>query len=92
MRVIGNPYVEERERDPDSILPFPQQMAQSVRAGVFGYAGGEAVEVERTCMPSGQGIGGIDEILPAAEIVRRVVAEAKETIARLDALASGKGG
>jgi len=92
MRVISNPYVEERERDPDSILPFPDQLLASGRAGIFGYAAGESVDVERTCMPSGQGIGGIHEILPAAEIVRRVVAEAEETIARLGELATRSAG
>jgi enoyl-[acyl-carrier protein] reductase II len=92
MRVISNPYVEERERHPESILPFPQQLVQSSQAGIFSYAGGESVDVERTCMPAGQGIGGIHEILPAAEIVRRVMAEAEETIARLGGLVSGKTG
>jgi enoyl-[acyl-carrier protein] reductase II len=86
MRVIGNSYVEERDRDPDSILPFPAQMVASAQAGVFSFGGGEQVDPERTCMPSGQGIGGIEEILPAAEIVRRVVAEAEETIERLTGL------
>jgi enoyl-[acyl-carrier protein] reductase II len=89
MRVILNPYVEERERDPDSILPFPQQLTASARAGVISYAGGEDVDVERTCLPSGQGIGAINEILPAGEIVRRVVAEAEETIGRLGGVVSG---
>jgi NAD(P)H-dependent flavin oxidoreductase YrpB (nitropropane dioxygenase family) len=41
------------------------------------------VDLERTCMPSGQGVGGIEEILPAAEVVRRVVEEAQQTIDRL---------
>ena len=92
MRVIANPYVEERERDPDSILPFPQQLEASARAGIFSYAGGEPVDPERTCMPSGQGVGGILEILPAGEIVRRVVAEAEETIARLGGVVAGGAG
>lgn len=88
MRVISNPYVEERERDPDSILPFPEQLGESVRLGNLSYGGGEEVDFERTCLPSGQGVGGIDEILPAAEIVRRVVEEAEDTIARLNGIVS----
>lgn len=87
MRVISNRYVDERERDPSSMLPFPAQMAASMRSGLLGYAGGEEVDLDRTCMPSGQGVGGIDEILPAAEIVRRVVEEAKRVIARLGEVA-----
>jgi len=88
MRVIRNPYVEERERDPDSILPFPEQLGESMRVGTLTYGGGEEVDLERTCMPSGQGVGGIDEILPAAEVVRRVVEEAEETVARLSGIVS----
>jgi NAD(P)H-dependent flavin oxidoreductase YrpB (nitropropane dioxygenase family) len=38
-------------------------------------------------MPAGQGIGGTTEILPAVEIIDRMVREARETIQRLGALA-----
>jgi NAD(P)H-dependent flavin oxidoreductase YrpB (nitropropane dioxygenase family) len=38
-------------------------------------------------MPAGQGSGGIDEVLPAGEIVRRVVDEARQVIGKLGALA-----
>ena len=38
----------------------------------------EGLTAERSCMPAGQGIGGIDEVLPAGEIVRRVVEEARQ--------------
>ena len=46
----------------------------------------QVMDADRSCMPAGQGVGGIDEILPAGEIVRRVVAEAEATIGRLEAL------
>lgn len=86
MRVIANPYVEEQERHPERIKPFPAQLIDSAVAGVMNYAAEDGTDPERTCMPAGQGIGGISEILPAAEIVRRVVAEAEATIGRLGAL------
>jgi enoyl-[acyl-carrier protein] reductase II len=89
MRVMTNPYVEERERHPEKILAFPAQMAESARVGVFSFAADEPVDPARTCMPSGQGVGGIDEILPAAEIVRRVVEEAAATIGRLGTIVEG---
>jgi enoyl-[acyl-carrier protein] reductase II len=91
MRVISNPYVEQRESDPDSMLPFPQQMAVSMQDGLLNFVPGEDADPERTCMPSGQGVGGIREILPAAEIVRRVIAEAEETIGRLGRLGESSG-
>jgi NAD(P)H-dependent flavin oxidoreductase YrpB (nitropropane dioxygenase family) len=50
------------------------------------YADEEGTDVERTCMPAGQGVGGITEILPVAEIMSRMVREAEETIDRLGAL------
>jgi len=53
---------------------------------VLGFVDDAAVDPERTCMPAGQGAGAIHEVLPAGEIVRRVVAEAEATLARLGAL------
>ena len=89
MRVIRNPYVEDWERRKDEIQPFPAQMALSYREGVFNLTAGdpEAMDPARSCMPAGQGAGGIEEILPAGEIVRRVVAEAREVVGRLGGLA-----
>jgi enoyl-[acyl-carrier protein] reductase II len=89
MRVIRNPYAEEWERRSAEILPFPGQLVASARAGVMSFAHDEATDPARTCMPAGQGIGGIGEILPARQIVERVLAEAADTIARLEALRAG---
>jgi enoyl-[acyl-carrier protein] reductase II len=89
MRVIANPYVEEMERRTDEIRPFPAQMIKSVEDGLMSVFVGETegLAAERSCMPAGQGIGGIDEVLPAGEIVRRVVDEARQVIGKLGALA-----
>jgi enoyl-[acyl-carrier protein] reductase II len=89
MRVIRNAYVEEWDRRGDEILPFPGQLAASGRAGVMWFTRDDATDPERTCMPAGQGIGGIGEILPARVIIERVLAEAADTIARLDAVRRG---
>ncbi len=86
MRVIRNAYVEDWERRPQDIQPFPQQMGISARAGVMSFVDDTEVDHDRTCMPAGQGIGGIHEILPAAEIVARVMREASETIERVGKL------
>jgi enoyl-[acyl-carrier protein] reductase II len=86
MRVIGNAYVEEQERHPEAMQRFPQQLIQSAMAGVMNYVDDGATDPERTCMPAGQGIGAIHEILPAGEIVRQVVREAGAVIGRLEAL------
>jgi len=86
MRVITNPYAEEFERHPERIHAFPQQMVVSAQAGVLGYAQDATTDRTRTCMPAGQGIGGIHEILPVAEIMSRMLEEARANIVRLRGL------
>jgi enoyl-[acyl-carrier protein] reductase II len=88
MRVIRNRYVEEMERHPERIRPFPEQFAVSARAGVFTALAGPGVEPdpERACMPAGQGAGAIHDIRSCAEIVDAVMAEAEAVIGRLAAL------
>jgi len=87
MRVITNPYVEEQERSPEAIKRFPEQLIRSAMAGVMNYVDDAATDPHKTCMPAGQGIGAIGDILPAGEIVARVVREAREVVGRLEALA-----
>lgn len=88
MRVISNPYVQSRERDPDSILRFPEQMIQSSQEGTMRALAGhtDGIEPERHAMPCGQGAGAINDILSCQEIVNRTVAEAEATTRRLCAL------
>lgn len=85
MRVIRNPYVDDWERRPQDIAPFPQQAIISAQSGVTATLAGSPEEADpaRMCMPAGQGTGSIHDIVPAAEIVRRVMAEAEATIGRL---------
>ncbi|MBJ22585.1 MAG: nitronate monooxygenase [bacterium] len=85
MRVIANPYAEERERNPDSILRFPEQMYASMQEGTMAALGGatEDIDPDRHAMPCGQGAGGIDDILSCREIVDKTIAEAQQVISRL---------
>jgi enoyl-[acyl-carrier protein] reductase II len=84
MRVLRNAYVTAMDADPAQIHPFPEQMRISAQAGVLGMALGEShLDPERACMPTGQGCGGILDIASCAEIVERVMREARETITRL---------
>ncbi|MBW2419962.1 MAG: nitronate monooxygenase [Deltaproteobacteria bacterium] len=88
MRVIANPYVEDWEQRPDELQTFPMQAKASYEAGVMNLSldAWEDMDPERSCMPAGQGSGGIQEVLPAGEIVRRVVDEARATIDGMKAL------
>jgi NAD(P)H-dependent flavin oxidoreductase YrpB (nitropropane dioxygenase family) len=49
--------------------------------------GGSEVDVTRACLPAGQGVGGIHDIASCAEIVARVMRDARDTIERLGRLA-----
>jgi enoyl-[acyl-carrier protein] reductase II len=88
MRVHKNPYVDDWERRPQDIQSFPAQAQLSARAGVLGGIGGqtENLDPDRSCFAMGQSAGGVHEVLPAAEIVRRIVSEAEASIRRIAAL------
>jgi len=91
MRVKKNPYVEEWETRPQDIQPFPMQAMVSHQAGVMGGIGGqiEGLDPDRSCFAMGQSAGGVHEVLPAAEIVARLVKEAEGAIDRVGKLRAG---
>ena len=88
MRVQKNPYVEDWEGRPGDIQPFPAQAMTSIRNGAMGGIGGqiEGLDPDKSCFAMGQSAGGVHEVLPAAEIVARIMAEAHAAIARLGRL------
>jgi len=85
MRVFKNEYVADWERRPQDIKPFPLQAAISVQSGVMGGIGGqtEGLDRNRSAFAIGQGAGAIHEVLPCAEIIRRIMSEAEEIIGRM---------
>jgi enoyl-[acyl-carrier protein] reductase II len=91
MRVKKNPYVEDWETRPAEIQPFPQQAMLSTREGVMGGIGGqiEGLDIDRSCFAMGQSAGGVRDVLPAAEIVARIMAEAEAAIDRVSAIRRG---
>ncbi len=88
MRVKKNPYVEDWERRPADIQPFPQQAILSSRAGVMGGIGGqiEGLDADSSAFAMGQSAGGVHDVAPAGEIVRRIMAEAEAAIDRVTSL------
>lgn len=90
MRVMENPYVKDWESRPGDIQPFPMQAMFSVQTGVIGGIGGqtEGLDATKSCLAMGQSAGGVHDILPAGEIVRKTMAEADAAIARIAALRS----
>ncbi|MCR5877438.1 nitronate monooxygenase family protein [Phenylobacterium sp. J367] len=88
MRVKKNPYVEDWESRPSDIQPFPMQAMVSHQAGVMGGIGGqiEGLDPDKSCFAMGQSAGGVHDVLPAGEIVRRIMAEAEAAIDRVAAI------
>ena len=88
MRVRKNPYVEDWESRPAEIQGFPQQAMVSIRNGAMGGIGGQidGLDNDKSCFAMGQSAGGIHEVLPAGEIVARLVSEAQASISRIAAL------
>jgi NAD(P)H-dependent flavin oxidoreductase YrpB (nitropropane dioxygenase family) len=52
----------------------------------LGYPPGTTVDLKREFLPAGQGVGAIDAIVPAGDIVREMMREATETLERLTSL------
>ena len=77
LRVIRNDWTQDWEARPQDILAFPHQFKNSAEVYVVARRDGRT---DVGSMPCGQGAGCIDSLEPAAEIVRRVVAEAREVI------------
>ena len=88
MRVKKNPYVEDWESRPGDIQPFPMQAMLSSQAGVMGGIGGqiEGLDADKSCFAMGQSAGGVRDVLPAGEIVKRIMAEAEAALDRAQSL------
>lgn len=87
-RVMRSDYTNEFDAAGAKAEPFPAQYIQSLNDGVNHLGGDETtegVDPDREFFPAGQGAGMIDELVPAAELVRAFVADAEATLARLTA-------
>ena len=86
MRVIKNDTTAIYEANPSLLLPFPEQLAVSMRDGTFHLGGDEStpgVDPSREAYPAGQAVGAISGLIPAGEIVARMVRDAEEVLAGL---------
>lgn len=85
MRALANDYTRWWEDHTDELEPFPMQMARSFKDGAL-HLGADAstpgVDPGKECYPAGQGVGAISDIIPAAELVDRFVAEAEAALNR----------
>jgi enoyl-[acyl-carrier protein] reductase II len=86
MRVVRNEYTDYYDAHPEELKKFPEQLAVSYGGGTLHLGGDsftEGVDVNRECYPAGQGVGGIAQLVPAGELVRRFVAEAEAVLDRM---------
>jgi enoyl-[acyl-carrier protein] reductase II len=82
-RLIENGFTAEVRRLVEAGTPTLERMRIEGAAMRRGALEGD---LETGMMIGGQGIGRIDAVLPAAEIVRRIAAEAEEAVDRVSAL------
>ena len=86
MRVVRNLYTDEWDTGGREVQRFPYQAAQAMQEGVFHLGGDEytaGVDPDRECYPAGQGVGAIESVEPAGDIVRRIVDEAESVLERI---------
>jgi enoyl-[acyl-carrier protein] reductase II len=86
MRVIKNDTTERYERDPTLAKKFPEQLSVSIGEGMFHLGGDEAtlgVDPRREAFPAGQAVGAIDQLVPAGQLVTRIVDEATLILSKL---------
>ncbi len=89
MRVVRNRYTAFFEEHPDELQPFPAQIGRSLGDDAFHLGGDEHtpnIDPARECYPTGQGVGAIQTLIPAATLVAQFVAEAERAIARTSGL------
>ena len=87
-RVVRNSYTQWYDEHPEELQPFPMQVLKSINDGANHLGGEEGAEADpdREFYPCGQGVGAIDELVPAGELVQRFVDEADAVLERLTAL------
>ncbi|MGL6043601.1 MAG: NAD(P)H-dependent flavin oxidoreductase [Sandaracinobacteroides sp.] len=83
LRALKNRTTEQFETE--KAKPFPHQVMESVQLNRLGPIAGivDNLDPETQCFAVGQGGGGVREVLPSAEIIRRTLAEAETALARM---------
>jgi enoyl-[acyl-carrier protein] reductase II len=89
MRVVRNDYTSFYEQHPEELNPFPVQLGRSMEEGAFHLGGGEDtpdIDPDRECYPTGQGVGAIQTLIPAASLVIQIVDQAEQVLAGIGAV------
>jgi len=92
-RVVRNGYTQEFDQSGGTPLPFPGQVVKSMKDGANHLGGDEdtpEVDADREFFPAGQGVGAINELVPAGELVERFVREAETALDRASGARAGR--
>ena len=90
MRVIKSEYTTYFDAHPEQLQRFPDQMGRAFGDRVMHLGADETapdIDPNRECFPAGQGVGAISELVPAGELVERIVTEAEGIMSHLSDLA-----
>jgi enoyl-[acyl-carrier protein] reductase II len=84
LRAVRNEWTQYVEEHPEELRPFPEQMMLAARANALHLGGDENSDVDpdKECYPAGQGVGAIDALIPAGDLVRQIVEEAERALQR----------
>ncbi len=83
LRAVRNEWTQHIEEHPEELTKFPEQMSargRGERAAPRRRREHSDVDPDKECYPSGQGVGAIHELVPAGELVRRIVDEAEHAL------------
>ncbi len=92
MRVVRNEYTDFFDEHPSELSPFPGQLGRSMNDGAFHLGGGEdteGIDPARECYPTGQGVGAIQTLIPAASLVAQIVEQAEQVLGDLGRTVGG---
>src|SRR6478752_5699856 len=92
LRAIRNKWTQHIEEHPEELSKFPEQMAVALENNALHLGGDETtpVDPDRECYPSGQGVGAINELVPAGDLVHQIVADAEAVLDRISTLARSR--
>ena len=84
LRAVRNEWTQYIEEHPEELTKFPEQMSRAFQANALHLGGDENSDVDenRECYPAGQGVGAMHELIPAGDLVRKIVDEAEHALAR----------
>jgi len=82
-RVIENGYTKAFDAEGGVPEPFPMQVVKTMHEGA-NHLGGDPstpdIDPDKEFWPAGQGVGSINDLVPAGELVERFVREAEEAL------------